>query len=99
MTPRARLPQFTVRRRRANELRSSNDFVVRGDDLRTLDRQLREALRTAQAERGTGPWLDADPEVWQSGTLIGRLANDGDIAQLVRLVMGTCAKARADRSA
>jgi hypothetical protein len=92
MTPRARLAQFTVRRHQADEPRSSSDFVVRGDDLKKLDRQLREVLRTAQAERGTGLWSDADPEVWQNGSFIGRLANDGDIAQLVRLALGTSGK-------
>jgi hypothetical protein len=99
MTPPTRLHQLTVRRHQGDEARSSNDFVLRGDDLKRLDRQLREVLRTAQAQRGTGLWSAADPEVWQSGSLIGRLGRDGDITLLVRLALEACGKVSADRNA
>jgi hypothetical protein len=92
MTPPTRSPQLTVRRHQGNEARSSNDVVLRADDLKGLDRQLREILRAAQAERGTGLWSTADPEVWQSGSLIGRLGLDGDVALLVRLALEACGK-------
>ena len=92
MTPPTRPHQLTVRRHQGDESRSSNDFVVRGGDLKGLDRQLREVLRTAQVERGTGLWSEADPEVWQSGSFIGRLGRGGDIALLARLALQACRK-------
>ena len=77
----------TVRRHQADEARSCSDFVVNGVDARQLDHHLRDVLRTAQSERGSGVWSDADPEVWLGGTFVGRLERGGDIAQLTREAM------------
>ncbi len=78
---------ITVRRHQADQARSLSDFVVNADDTKKLGYHLRDVLRIAQAERGTGVWSDADPEVWVSATLVGRLARGGDIAQLAHLAM------------
>ncbi len=77
----------TVRRHQADEARSRSDFVVNGVDAKQLDRHLRAVLRTAQSERGSGVWSDADPEVWLGSTFVGRLGRGGDIAQLTREAM------------
>ncbi|MGO8996522.1 MAG: hypothetical protein ACLQVI_24675 [Polyangiaceae bacterium] len=82
--------QIIVRRHQGNDV--SNDFVVRGVDLKALDRQLRDVLREAQARRGTGIWSEADPEVWSGATLVARLGRDGDIAQLARMATLACSK-------
>ncbi len=73
---------ITVRRHQADEARSLSDFTVNAEDPRKLDHHLRDVLRTAQAERGTGVWSSADPEVWIGVTFVGRLGPGGDIAQL-----------------
>jgi hypothetical protein len=65
--------QIIVRRHQADEARSTNDFVIHGDDLRKLDHQLGDLLRAAQAERGHGVWSDTDPEVWSGGAFVGQL--------------------------
>jgi hypothetical protein len=78
---------ITVRRHQADEARSRSDFVVNAEDTRKLDCHLRDVLRVAQAERGTGVWADTDPEVWMGATFVGRLVRGGDIAQLARLAM------------
>ena len=81
------MPHITVRRYQADEGRSRSDFDIQSEDLRHLDRRLREVLRTAQAERGVGLWSAADPEIWMGSTFIGRLGPEGDIAELARRAM------------
>jgi hypothetical protein len=78
---------ITVRRHQADETRSLSDFTVHAEDTRKLDHHLRDLLRTAQAERGTGVWSNADPEVWIGVTFVGRLGPGGDIAQLAHLAI------------
>lgn len=75
--------RVTVRRHQGNATSSGNDFVVQADELKPLRRQLRSLLEAAQAERGTGVWSNADPEIWIGNFLVGRLDSGGDVAQLV----------------
>lgn len=82
--------QITVRRYQADEARSHNDFVLKGDDAKRVGGNLEDTLRTAQEERGRGLWSDADPEVWFGTTLVGHLEPGGDVAQLARRVMEVC---------
>ena len=49
---------------------------------------LRDTFWTAQAERGTGEWADADPEVYVGSDIIGRLARGADSEGLVQQAMG-----------
>jgi hypothetical protein len=78
---------ITVRRHQADEARSLSDFTVNAEDTRKLDQHLRDVLRTAQTERGTGVWSNSDPEVWIGVTFVGRLGLGGDIAELAHLAI------------
>jgi hypothetical protein len=79
--------QVTVRRHQADEARSPNDFVINDEDAKGVEAHLREVLRAAQAERGSGVWSDADPKVWMGAALVGRLERGGDVSRLARKAM------------
>jgi hypothetical protein len=79
--------RITVRRHQGNEERSRNDFVVRGEDPKKVERQVRDLLRTAQTQRGTGIWSGADPQVLLGNTLIGQLGSEDDITYLAGLAI------------